>query len=78
MQSTLSRGAVSWQRLLPVVGRCQECGEDISTTLLIWASTAWVNRYESDARLRRSVDLAVARKAVEQHQRICPAHGRRM
>lgn len=68
---------VSWQVELPVEGRCQDCGEDLSTRLRIWATREWVRRYESDERLRRSVDRAVAERVVERHTPHCAGRSRR-
>jgi hypothetical protein len=68
---------VSWQIELPVEGRCQDCGEDLSTRLRIWATREWIHRYESEDRLRRSVDRSVAARVVERHGPHCPGRSRR-
>ena len=75
MARTISPTDLSWKRTYPVEGRCQECGEDIGTLVIITATTDWVHRVESIEQLRRGVHRAVADKVMERHVRQC--RGRR-
>ncbi len=77
MARTITPTELSWKRTYPVEGRCQECGEDIGTIIVITATTEWVRRVESVEQLRRSVNRAVADKVMERHARVCRGHGRR-
>jgi hypothetical protein len=77
LPTTITQASVSWQIELPVEGRCQDCGDDIGTAVRIWAGREWIRRYQSEDRLRRSVDRSVARMVVERHARTCVARTRR-
>jgi hypothetical protein len=60
-----------WDLMVPVIGRCRECGEELSTQINVRATHDWITRYQSDERLRRGVDQAVVRLAVARHARRC-------
>jgi hypothetical protein len=60
-----------WTMSVPVVGQCRDCGEDIEVALRVRATSAWLGRYEGEDRLRRRVNRALVRAAVERHERRC-------
>ncbi len=62
-----------WDVTAPVIGRCRACGANLSVEMRVRATEDWVDRYQYDERLRRSVDRAIARIVVLRHERQCPA-----
>lgn len=62
-----------WDVVAPVIGRCRACGANLSVEMRLRATEDWVDRYQYDERLRRSVDRAVAQVVVVRHERLCPA-----
>ena len=56
---------------LPVTGLCPDCGTDLSDNISLWAPTSWLNRYETDLRLRRGIDRSVVRLVLDRHRRNC-------
>jgi hypothetical protein len=56
---------------LPVTGLCPDCGTDLSDKISLWAPTNWLNRYETDLRLRRGIDRSVVRLVLDRHRRQC-------
>ena len=77
LPTRITQASVSWQIELPVEGRCQDCGDEISTAVRIWAGRDWIRRYQSEDRLRRGVDRSIARMVVERHAHTCVARSRR-
>lgn len=65
---------LSWRRTFPVEGMCQECGTDLSTTIVITATPDWVRRTETIEQQRRAVNRAVADKVMARHARVCSGH----
>jgi hypothetical protein len=60
-----------WDVELPVEGCCPECGEDLSTTVRIRSTTAWIARYHQGDRLMRGINHAVAQRVLERHTLRC-------
>jgi hypothetical protein len=67
-----------WDVTVPVLGRCPACGDDLETEITVRASADWVERYEREEYLRRSVDQAIVRLVVARHDPGCPGAPRRM
>ena len=65
-----------WDVVLPVLGNCPDCGEDVSRDVRLWATTSWMARYQSEDRLRRGIDRAIERMVVERHARGCAGQKR--
>jgi hypothetical protein len=65
-----------WDVMVPVVGHCRECGEELATRINVRATQDWVDRYSGDERLRRSIDHAVVRLVVARHTRRCLGRSR--
>lgn len=65
-----------WDVVLPIVGRCPECGEDLGGNVRIWATPTWIAQYQSEDRLHRGMDRSVERLVVERHARACTGHRR--
>lgn len=66
-----------WSKMVPVVGRCRACGEEIGTELRLRATPEWHDRYEREDGLRRRVDGAIVRLIVARHERRCAGRARR-
>jgi hypothetical protein len=62
-----------WDVELPVEGCCPECGEDLSTTVRIRSSAAWIARYHREERLYRGINRAVAQQVLDRHGQRCAA-----
>jgi hypothetical protein len=60
-----------WELELSVAGRCPDCGEDLSDTIHLRASSAWLTRYHTEDRLRRGIDRSIERRVLQRHQRDC-------
>ncbi|MEO7001490.1 MAG: hypothetical protein ABI068_06790 [Ktedonobacterales bacterium] len=60
-----------WDVSTPVSGHCQQCGDDLGTPLRVRATAEWVQSYQHDERLRRSVERAVVRLVVARHATSC-------
>lgn len=60
-----------WELALSVVGRCPECGDDLSDTIRLRAPAAWLARYHTDERLRRGIDRSIERVVLRRHERAC-------
>ncbi len=67
------RGTLMWDVELPVLGRCPECGDDLTGTVRIHSTAGWIERYHSDDRLFRGINRSVERIIVERHARVCAA-----
>jgi hypothetical protein len=67
------RENIMWDVELPVEGNCPECGEDLSTTVRIRSTTAWIDRYHADDRLHRGINHAVAQRVLQRHTTRCQA-----
>ncbi|MGO8948167.1 MAG: hypothetical protein ACLQUY_10985 [Ktedonobacterales bacterium] len=63
--------------VLPVTGLCPDCGTDLSGEISLWAPASWLNRYETESRLRRGIDRSVVRLVLDRHQDQCAGHGAR-
>jgi len=63
--------------LLPVTGLCPDCGTDLSVEISLCATVSWLNRYETDLRLRRGIDRSVVRLVLDQHRRQCAGRSAR-
>jgi hypothetical protein len=57
--------------MVPVVGHCRECGDDLGTEVTLRATQDWVDQYQYDDRMRRTIDHAVVRLVVARHGRRC-------
>ena len=62
-----------WDVELPIEGCCPECGADLSTTIRIRATAAWIARYRQDARLARGINRSVTQRVLERHAPRCAA-----
>ncbi len=62
-----------WDVELPVEGCCPECGEDLSTTVHIRSTAAWISRYHTQDRLYRGINHAVAQRVLDRHAQRCAA-----
>lgn len=60
-----------WDVMVPVVGHCRECGDDLGTEVTLRATQDWVDQYQYDERMRRTIDHAVVRLVVARHSRRC-------
>jgi hypothetical protein len=60
-----------WDVSVPVTGRCQECGDELETEIVLRATQDWLDQYQSDERLHRLIDRAVVRLVVARHERHC-------
>jgi len=69
-------GITMWDVVLPVLGSCPDCGEDVSRDVRLWATTSWMARYQSEDRLRRGIDRAIERIVVERHAHVCAGQKR--
>ncbi len=65
-----------WDVLVPVIGRCPACGDELETEITVRATAEWVERYQREDALRRSVDQAIVRLVVARHDRRCLGHVR--
>jgi hypothetical protein len=63
--------------VLPVTGLCPDCGIDLSGEISLWAPASWLNRYETDLRLRRGIDRSIVRVVLDRHKRQCVGYGAR-
>lgn len=66
-----------WDVELPVVGRCPDCGQDLSGHVRIHSTAAWISRYHSEDRLYSGINRAVERLVIERHARVCADRRRR-
>ena len=62
-----------WDVELPVVGRCPECGADLTGAVRIHSTASWIARYHTDDRLYSGINRAVERLVIERHTRTCAA-----
>ena len=62
-----------WDVELPIEGCCPECGADLSATVRIRATAAWIARYHQDTRLARGINRSVAQRVLERHAPRCAA-----
>lgn len=62
-----------WDVELPIEGCCPECGADLSTTVRIRATAAWIARYRQDTRLERGINRSVTQRVLERHAPRCAA-----
>lgn len=62
-----------WDVELPVIGRCPECGEDLTGSVRIHSTASWITRYHSDDRLHSGINRAIERLVIERHARDCLA-----
>lgn len=60
-----------WNKELSLTGHCPECGEELTGTVRIWATSAWIERYRTDDRLRRGIDREIERRVIERHAGAC-------
>ena len=60
-----------WDVTVPVVGRCRDCGEELGSEITVRATQEWVDHYQGDERMRRTIDRAVVRLVVARHMRQC-------
>lgn len=60
-----------WE-IVPVIGQCRTCGEDLSAEVRIRGTAEWLAAYRLDERWRRRVERAVVQHVVERHARECP------
>ena len=60
-----------WELALSVVGRCPECGGDLSDTIRLRAPATWLARYHADERLRRGIDRSIEQLVLRRHERAC-------
>lgn len=60
-----------WDLALSVVGRCPECGDDLSATIHLRAPDTWFTRYHTDERLHRGIDRSIERLVLRRHERAC-------
>lgn len=70
------QGIYMWDVELPVEGNCPECGQDLSTTVRIRSTAAWVARYHEDDRLHRGINHSVAQRVLDAHVMRCAASRR--
>jgi hypothetical protein len=61
----------SWDLKVKLVGICHHCGADLSGESRVRATTEWVARYHHDDAFYRTVNQAIARKAIARHERDC-------
>ncbi len=62
-----------WDVVLPVFGRCPDCGQDLSGDVRVHATADWIARYHADSRHSWGVNRAVERHIMERHTRRCAA-----
>ncbi|MFI5275078.1 MAG: hypothetical protein ACHQ4H_18770 [Ktedonobacterales bacterium] len=60
-----------WDMELSVVGRCPECGDDLSDTIRLRAPAVWLARYAAEDSLRRGIDRSIERLVRQRHERGC-------
>ncbi len=60
-----------WELALSVVGRCPECGDDLSDTIRLRAPATWLARYHTEERLRRGIDRSIERVVLQRHEHAC-------
>ncbi len=60
-----------WELALSVVGRCPECGDDLSDTIRLRAPATWLARYHTEERLRRGIDRSIERVVLKRHGHAC-------
>ncbi|HEY7849137.1 MAG TPA: hypothetical protein VIC27_03675 [Ktedonobacterales bacterium] len=64
-------GTPGWDLTVKLVGICQHCGADLSAESRVRATTEWVARYNRDDAFYRTINQAIARKAIARHDLAC-------
>jgi hypothetical protein len=63
--------APRWDLKVKLAGTCHHCGADLSGESRVRATTEWVARYYRDVAFQRTINQAIARKAIARHERAC-------
>jgi hypothetical protein len=59
-----------WE-IVPIIGHCRTCGQNLSAEVRIRATSDWLTAYRADEALRRRVERAVVQRVIERHARAC-------
>lgn len=60
-----------WE-IVPVIGQCRTCGQDLSAEVRIRATAEWLAAYRVDDGWRRRMERAIVQRVIARHARMCP------
>ena len=64
-----------WE-IVPVIGQCRTCGEDLTTEVRIRATAEWLAAYRANEQWRRRMERAIVQRVIARHARACVACAR--